>query len=46
MNPLAISAASAANFAAMFLIAKFLLMQLAIKLRGTPAGQGLAALVL
>lgn len=46
MNPLNISAAAAMNFSAMLLISLFLLKLLAIKLAHTPAGQGLAALVL
>lgn len=45
MNALAVGGLAAINFAAMFIIAKFLLMQLAIALHKHPAGEGLMALV-
>lgn len=46
MNPLAISAAAAFNFAAMYLIAAFVLKWLVVILPASPARDGLAALVL
>lgn len=46
MNALSVSAAAGMNYVAMFIIASFLLKLVLIKFSDSPAGQGLAALVL